>query len=251
MGATFTRPLPFTVVTATQSTIAPAANANDDRPGKVWRVDAAGASYVVIDLGLTQAIDTVALLGSNLVASDTWRVRTGATNTGIGSYDSGVLPAFTGTRPAGFSGKSILYLTQRSDRYLRIDITSAAPLEVQRLVIGSSITTAGIDWEADQAMLDTSNIESNLGADVIVDGAKKIRWKVKMSMLDATQWRGQWLGFLAQVGKRNGIMFNPFAEDPSSYQSDAIFGRIRNDVSGTIPGGNLRVLEMTIEGLAL
>lgn len=251
MGATFTLPRAFTVVSASTSvSTAPASNLNLDHPAKVWRASAAGATFVVLDLGAGASFDTIALIGGNLAAGDTWRIRTGTANTGTGAYDSGTIAAVTGIRP--FTSKSILYTpAARTERYVRIDIVSSATLELQRVVVGTSIVTAGIDWEADQAVIDTSNVETNLGYDVIEDGAKKVRWKITTSMPNAIVWRTQWLGMLSTAGKKRGILFNPFAEDAATYQSDAVFGRIRNDVSASIPGAEIRVVELTIEGLAL
>lgn len=250
MTALLTRPLPFTVTSSSSEATAPAINAADDRPGKVWRT-AATNGFVVIDLGTGASYDTVAIIGSSLVATNTVRVRTGTTNTGIGASDRTVA-AIVGTRPQSFTGKTIIQLgATRTERYMRIDLTAPSGSEVQRIVVGPSLTTVGIDYDADQAILDTSEVNSNLGYDMIQEGMKKVRWKFAMSMVPETEWRANWVGFLAQVGKTKPILFVPFLEDLSSHQSDAVFGRIRNDVSGKIPGMIYRTVEMTIEGLSI
>lgn len=249
MTATLTRPLPFTVMAADQIASAPARNAADDRPGKVWRASAA-ASYVVLDLA-TASYDRVALVGTNMIDTDLVRVRTGTTTTGIGSSDQTV-SAIIGPKPLGFTGKSIINLgATRTERYMRIDIIAATPAEVQRIVVGPSISTIGIDYDAEQAPLDTSTITTDLGDDVIQAGRKKIRWKFSMSMVPTNLWRSDWLGFLNAVGRTIPVLFVPFIDQPETYQSDAVFGRIRNDVSGKIPGLQYRAVEMTIEGISI
>lgn len=249
MVASVTRPLPFGVVIADQVAAAPASNTNDNRHGKVWRA-ASASSYVVIDLGDNASYDMVALIGTNLTAGDTVRVRTGPTNTGTGSWDQTVA-AMTGSKPLGFTTKTIVSLATRTDRYMRIDITAASAVEVQRIVVGPSITTIGIDYDAEQSTLDTAVVNTELGADTYQRGLKKIRWKFSMSMVPTTEWRSTWLGFLNEVGKITPVLFVPFVDQPDTYQADAIFGRIRNDISGKIPGLQYRAVEMTVEGISI
>jgi len=250
MAASLTRPLPFVVLSADQTTTAPASNASFDNPGKVWRT-ATATSYVVIDLGLSASYNCVALIGCNLIVSDIVRVRTGTTTTGIGSSDQSTA-AYTGNKPLGFTTKAILGLNStRTERYMRIDITAASTMEVQRIVVGPSITTIGYDYDAEQSPLDTSSIQTNLGADTFELGLKKIRWKLSMSMVPTSLWRSTWLGFLNSVGKTVPILLIPHADQPDTWQADAVFGRIRNDVSAKIPGLQYRVVEMTIDGLSI
>lgn len=250
MPASLTRPLPFTVLASDEHTAtAPARNTLDDRPGKVWRTTT-NAGYIVIDLG-TAAYDTVVIVGTNLTAADTVRIRTGTDTTAVGAFDRTV-PAMTGTKPTGFTTKTFVQLGQtRSERYMRIDFVSAAPVEVQRIVVGPSVTTIGIDHEADEAVLDSSEINTVLGVDTIQTGLKKLRWKFSMSRISESDWRNSWKSFLYAVGKTQPVVFVPFVETPSSWQSDITFGRIRNDVSAKIPGMIYRVVEMTVEGISI
>ncbi len=250
MAAVFTRPLPFTVLSADQGTIAMAANANDDRVGMVWRTTGT-AGYVVLDMGAGATYDTVAIVGSTLTASDTVRVRTGTATTGTGITDTLARSAYTGIKPEGFTTKTIFTLGARTERYVRIDITSAAIVEIQRIVVGPSIATIGLDFGPEHSIIDSSDIQTVLGADTVETGLRKAKWKFSMSMVSETDWRNSWLGFFARVGKSTPILFCPFSDMPDNFQADVVYGRLRTDATGTIPGGKYRTVELTVEGLAL
>jgi hypothetical protein len=249
MAAVFTRPLAFTVLSADQGTIAMAANANDDRVGMVWRTTGL-AGFVVLDMGAGAAYDTIAIVGSTLAASDTVRVRTGTATTGIGVTDASK-SAYTGIKPDGFSSKTIFTLGTRTERYVRIDFASAAIVEVQRIVVGPSIATIGLDQGPEHSIIDSSNIATILGADTVEAGLRKAKWKCSMSMVSETDWRNAWMGFFARVGKSVPILFCPFSDKPENFQADVVYGRLRTDATATIPGGIWRVVELTVEGLAL
>lgn len=250
MAAVFTRPLPFTVLSADQGAIAMAANANDDRVGMVWRTTGR-TGYVVLDMGAGATYDTVAIVGSTLGASDTVRVRTGTSTTGIGAADTLAKAAFTGVKPEGFTTKTIFTLGNRSERYVRIDFASAAIVEVQRIVVGPSIATIGLDLGPEHSIVDSSNVETTLGADTVEAGLRKAKWKFSMSMVTETDWRNYWLGFFARVGKSTPILFCPFSDKPENFQADVVYGRLRTDATGVYPGGLYRTVELTVEGLSL
>ncbi len=250
MAAVFTRPLPFTVLSADQGTYATAANANDDRPGMVWRTTGL-AGFVVLDMGAGAAYDTVAIVGSTLLATDTVRVRTGTAATGIGVTDTAARVAFTGIKPEGFTTKTIFTLGKRTERYVRIDFVSAAIVEVQRIVVGPSIATVGLDFGPEHSVIDSSEINTTLGADTVETGLRKAKWKCSMSMVTADDWRNTWIGFFASVGKSTPILFNPFSDEPNNYQADVVYGRLRTDATSEIQGGIYRTVQLTVEGLAL
>ena len=246
MASVFTRPLPFTVVSAQEGTTAKAINANDDRVGKVWRTTD-GAGFIICDLG-AGAYDTVALISN--ISINIVRVRTGDSASGIGAYDATQTLNIT-NKPLGFSTKTIFTIGTRAERYVRIDFSSFLNVEVQRIIIGPSIAVVGIDYDAEFSIIDSSEIETTLGSDNVEAGLRKCRWKIAMSMVPEADWKNAWIGFLSAVGKSTPILFQPFTEKPADIQSDVIFGRIRTDAVGKIQGLLYRTVEMTIEGLAL
>lgn len=255
MTAIFMKALPFTVVAATESAIDPAINANNDIASMVWR-STNTSPYIIVDLGPNPvSYDTVAIIGSNLRATDLIQIRTGTTSGGTGSLSPPAEPAYSGTRPEGYSSKSVYQLpSTRTERYVRIDFVATGHPEgavsAQRIVIGKKLTTLSFDYGAEQSFVDPSTITSINGADLITKVAARPRWKISISYLAASAWRNEWVGFLATVGKTQPILFVPNAEDTASYQSEVIYGRIRSEASAKIPSNTLRMVELTIEALA-
>lgn len=254
MSAVFVEPLPFAVVSGNQNAQALIANAGVDVPTLVWRSSTLSTVHAIIDLGAGATYDTVALVGTNLRATDTVRVRTGATNTGIGGYDSGLTAAFTGDLPRGTSAKVIRRFDARSERYVRIDIIAAGHpanfTSVQRIVVGKAIIDLGIDYGAEQGFTDQSKIETGDGWTDVTRYPVLTRWKVKLSSISDSAWRREWFPFLQSVGKSRGFLIIPMDDDPATFQSDVIFGRAISDFAGGIGAWNLRSIELNILALA-
>lgn len=254
MTALFCRPLPFSIVSANQATLHPATNAGLNEPAYVWRSTSLNVG-LVIDLGAGASYDTVALIGTNLRATDTIQISTGTTNTGTGSFFSGVVNAFTGTKPTAYTTKTVVkFPNVRTERYMRIDITATGHPDtytsVQRLVVGKSVSTLGFDYGAEQSFIDPSAIQNVAGTDIIDQVATRPRWKISMSYVAASTWRQEWTNFLASVGKVVPILFVPNLEAPEDFQSEVIFGRIRNEATAKVTGNTLRQVELTIDALA-
>lgn len=252
MSLSITRPLTATVLNADQVATAPASNAFDDRPGKVWRASTGTSAFVILDLGAGSGpYDTLGIVGCNLRGANTIRVRTGTTTTGTGSSDTGQQQGVAnGSAVDGMTIRAVIQFAARTERYVRIDFVTTTSLEAQRIVIGPSITATGMTWDSDSTLMDGSGVETNFGADTLTSGLKKLRWKFGVE-LSGADWRTKWLPLLAQVGKTYPVLFIPNVEQPDRWQAEIVFGRIRNDVSAKIPGADLRTLEMTIEGLAI
>ena len=86
MSALIVRPLPFTeVIGGNANPLTPVSYMLTDHPAIVWRSANLTSVFFIVDMGSAPvAYDTVALIGSNLRATDTVRVQTGTTATGIG-----------------------------------------------------------------------------------------------------------------------------------------------------------------------
>lgn len=256
MGALFLRGLPFVSVSGSASINAPISNLNLDEPGLVWRSSSLTSVFFIVDLGTaTLSYDIVSLVGINLRSTDTIQIRTGATSTGIGAYAGTVKAAYSGTVPSNLTGKAIYQLgALRSERYMRIDITATGHpdgyVQAQRLVVGKAIETLGVDYDAEQTIFDPTVVTSAGGYDVFEgEAAARIRWKFSIGFVAASSWRDDWVNFLAGVGKRIPVLFVPNMETPASYQTDAIYGRIRNDPLAKSSGYAIRSIELVIESL--
>jgi hypothetical protein len=119
----------------------PVQNLQDPVVAKKWRTGAVTSAYILADLGSTKSIGAVALLGHNLSASGTWRVRistadaTGAAGDAkdIAASTAGVYPD---TRAASKrfgqpDGSAYAFFTPVSGRYLRLDLSDATLTYIQ------------------------------------------------------------------------------------------------------------------------
>ncbi|RZF61214.1 hypothetical protein EWE75_18660 [Sphingomonas populi] len=255
MAAIFVPPLPFTVAASSPAPlVGSVANLNIDIPGMVWR--GSNASSIIVDLGASAvAYDTVAVIGTNLAANDTVRIRTGTGNDGTsGGYAGTALPAWSGSKSPASSADCIYRLgSTRTERYLRIDFTSSNAsgyVQAVRLVIGKAITTMGVDFDAEQGFVDRAVISTGAGYTSIDEYDVLISWKFSTGWISEASWRNDWFPMLQSVGQRRGILFIPDDGTPANWQSDAIFGRFTQSVSGKSEFYNAWRVESTITSIA-
>ena len=256
MAALFIEPFVFTVVSANQNALAPASNANLDEPSYSYRSSNLTTVTVVIDLGANPvAYDTIAIIGSNIRATDTVQVTTGTGNTGTGSFDGGTVAAFTGNKPVTATAKSIIRLAStRTERYVRLLFNAAGHpdgyVEAQRIVVGKAISTLGVNYDAEQSFLDTSIKYEGAGWSSADEYARLPQWRFSMDQITDTSWRAEWFPFLQSVGETRAFLFIPFDQTPTAFQTDALFGKITVAAKAKIPGFNFRVIDLTMTGLA-
>jgi len=137
----------------------PVSNLQQQHVSRKWRTDGAASAYVLVDLGASLDCGVLALLGANLTAAATIRIRgsvTDPTATGSLAYDSGTVAA--GAK-AGYGGVYKAF-TEVASRYWRIDLADASLdyLEAGRLFLGPA-------WEP--------SINMQLGWSVRVDDPSK------------------------------------------------------------------------------
>ncbi len=232
MTAFLSRPLDFTVSSSgNASSVCLPIHANDDDPTMVYRSASTSASYVILDMGSAASYDSVSVIGSNLRASDTIRVRTGSSNTGVGGYDSTALAAFTGFKDSNTKTKSIFRIgSTTTNRYVRIDFTSGGHpdgyVEVQRFVVGPSIEFIGITRDAGQSFEDPSISYSGPGFTKFDRHATMPSWKVKTAHISDTDYRQKWRPFFTAVGQNVPIVFTPRVDEADKIQSECVFGCI-------------------------
>lgn len=243
MTAIVCRPLPFTVgANSGWLSTNPVSNLNIDPHGMVARSSGNSASFTV-NLGSTQVIDTVALIGSNLPASATVAI------SGPG-FNFGSVPAFYGTKDASTTTKTIVQFGSQATASVTITITSNAPIEVQRLVIGKRVETIGIDLNTEQTFEDTSVVSSGPGYTTVEEYNVLTGWKVKMSLISNTKWREEFFPFFSRVGLKKAVLFVPVADDPSRFQHEAVFGRIVTQAKGEVSSSDNWIASFSITSLA-
>jgi len=192
-----------------------------------WRGLLGSSEYLTIDLETPQSIDTVALMGLNLTAGGTTRLRVSATDsTATGSllYDSSAVvgavnPAygyFIGLLPAPVTG-----------RYVRIDLTDdeLSYIEAGRLFVGPRTQftrnfAPGVRWDR----VDLSRKTKGRGGQTFIDRGNSYR------TLDVTfeaLTRGERYGVVEDIdrlaGERSDVLF---LSDPTSDNlgADSIWG---------------------------
>ncbi|MDH7971035.1 hypothetical protein QH494_02480 [Sphingomonas sp. AR_OL41] len=163
--------------------------------------------------------------------------------------------AFTGTKPTSFTTKSIYQTGTRSERYVRLDFSAPSHpdgfIQAQRIVIGKSILSPGVDYTAEHTLIDPTSISSTLGIDIIdAIALARPRWKFSMSYVDAGSWRNDWVNLLASCGKVWPLLMVVDTTTPSTWQTDSVFGRIRNDATAKAIGYTIRTIDLTIDALA-
>lgn len=245
MSAIFVRPLPFT---ATETSPLPlggsVANLNNDKPNMVWRFGL-DAPYLIIDLGSTaRSYNYVALLGANLRASDTVRIRTGTGTTGTGSFDGTARAAYVGEKDEETTTKAIYPLpATRGERFVRIDL--AAPshpdgfVEFSRLVVGMSVEGEGIELGAEQSFETQSVIATGPGFRNTDVYESLDAWKVSTPWIKAADWRTTWAPFLRYASRGHGVLFIADDTTPATWQNEAIFGFLTNTATGKWDNANL------------
>jgi hypothetical protein len=257
MTAALVRPLPFSVVSGSAKAIAPLSNLNTDHPAIVWQsVSLTGVAFV-IDLGANAvAYDTVALIGTNLRGSDSLVINTGTTTTGTGSSTTSVAAVWSGPKSDLATAKVIVTLpTTRTERYMRITATATGHadgcVQASRLVIGKSVVTLGVEVEAEHGFEDYSNVSQGAGYTTVEPYDSVAFWKVNFSAITDIAWRTDWLPLIQWMGAKRGVLFIPELESPDKYQTQAIFGRSTNKISGKYRAHDWVELELSMVALGV
>lgn len=248
-------PLQFTFAEiGSQTTVGPAANLSNDFLGRCWRTT--GSSWIVIDLGVAQDVDTIALLATNLQSADSVRIRS-----------SNTLGNLTGASPAGsflsdttLGGHASADAAKRlhrsvmarpgtiSARYWRIDVTtSLSNFSAGRLVIGKAMQAAdNFDYGWNFQVLDLGSTETtSSGQEDSLIGAKVLGYQWTWSWLTEQEARGALLDILAYAGTTRPVFFcfDPAASD---LHNALAYGRIVERVQGVNYATNTWQAEFTL-----
>jgi hypothetical protein len=258
MSALFLKPIPFVISAGSspnQAATAPASNTALDLPGLVWRSANLTTVNVIIDLGPTASYDYVAIIGSNLRATDTVLIQSANGTTGVGGYSSGSVPAYTGNKPDGFTTKTIKALgSTQTGRYMRLDFTVTGHpdgyVQVQRIVVGKAVVLDGIDADCEQTFEDQSVAYSGPNYTAFDEYPVLPGWKIKSSWIGDAAWRTTVRPFLISVGQNKPFLFVPRADQPTYWQEEAIFGRITSQAKGSHPNHDLWALDMAVTAIA-
>jgi len=205
MAVVFCKPQQVTYQTSSTLTVAEPKNLSNDEPGMVWRSSGLSGVYVVFKTE-GKPIDTIALIGNNLRATDTIRIRMGssvADVNGVPAFDQ-TYPAWQGIAPIKDAISFVLLDSPVTQNYIRIDFTSpgnpAGYVEVCRLLIGTRVEYDGFDIGREETIDDTSGIDDQYGAVTIEEYRIRQQFKFSVSNIKDADYYEKWQPFLMSVG---------------------------------------------------
>jgi hypothetical protein len=178
-----------TITAGNESPAGPAANLQKMQPTDMWE-SASGTSYIEADLGAVSSFNLVAMLFTNAVSTDSWRVRTADTQgnlTAAPTYDSGVV-TLTDIGPDGhaFDWQS----GGMSNRWVRVDFTTAAnPFQAGRLYISDAYQPSiNYDYNGQDGYDDDSLLDATDGGSLIPNqGTNRAILGINTNIADETE----------------------------------------------------------------
>lgn len=253
MSALFVRPLNFAAVAGTTTpTTGAVISLNDDT---AMAVSLPTTSYIIIDLGASVvAYDTIALVATNLRATDTVQVQTGTSPTGTGGYSGTATAAWSGTKPDTATAKAIVKLpSTRTERYVRIDFSAPSHpdtyVRVVRLVIGAAIVTQGVAFDAEMSVIDRGIVTSGPGFATVDIYDMVIAWKISCGWIPDAIFRQNFAPMFLWGGISRAILFVVDDTQPANWQTDATFGRWNSNPVMKLEAANLNRVEGTLTSI--
>lgn len=211
MSALFLVPLDATMNAGTATTSAPLSNLLNDQPAMVWRSGTLTSVYFEAKLS-GAPVNALALVGANLRAADTIRIRIASTEAGARGSSAAIdvtQTAWSGTAPTR-GAKVIVNFTSTQLLYLRVDIVStgnpAGYVEAARLIVGKALNLDGIDIGAEHEFVDEFAAFQSAGTNAL---PVLMKWKVGISGVTEAAYWTEWQAFFEYVGKRNAFLFVP------------------------------------------
>jgi hypothetical protein len=202
----------------------PLVNLLNDLPNMKWKSDNASDNIVVSLNGAS--LDTVALWGSNLTASQTVRIRIGPNADGTGAvYDATI---------QGSENTLSLLPQAYTGAYLRLDFNrgSLAQVEVSRLILSMRLEFGGISQLAERGLEDQTTSQRGANWSVFDLYKTLTTWKFTIDDLTDDDWFPKWEPFLRDVGISKGFIFVPYYPSPYLNQL-ACFARFSSSPKTT------------------
>lgn len=235
---------------------APGVNLTNDNMDMEWR--SLGLSNIYVILRCTAPVDTIAVLHSNLRASDTIRVRAGASvlNGEIVSpiYDSGAVPAYEGLKLAPYTTKSILDLGQPVQTvFWRFDFVSPGnpdgQVRVARIAMGERFEVpTGIDFNWEKGQIDDSIVTNAPNYEDVQEYAPRPAVKATLGNMDEATFN-RFDAFMMTVGRSKPVVFAPEPNNLDTAQHWTVYGRVKVEWKGQNPYNNWWDSDMQIAGL--
>ena len=176
--------------------------------GRKWRGSGGNAESVIVDLGSSQSLDTVAMMGLNLTTAGTTRVKMSNTDPAVTVGDVYDSTALIGEVDERFGYLIDLLPAPVSARYVRIDLEEpiADYIEAGRLFIGlRSVFGSDGNYNADYGWsyqwVDPSRIVKSIAGQSFIDQRRSYRvFELSFSFMTETDRRG----FVEEIDRANG-----------------------------------------------
>lgn len=246
MSTLFLPPIPFTVL-AQSGGVTPTSYLLNDEKGLVWRTANLTGNYITAQLD-GSVIDTVAIVGSNLIAGNTVRFRLGNTQAAVEGSSAAIDVTIGLAAGTADTNQALLFhklTTPAAHGFLRIDFTAASNpdtfLEFSRLVVGKSVicdgVSAGVEFGYDNQTVSSLDRE-----------ATKPMWKFTVSgFTEATYW-SLWHPLLKVLGDKRGFLFIPDLQ--SDYlQQQALFCYVTSTSKGSATNSDYYMIDIQVQSL--
>lgn len=241
-GTVFVLPKSVSIAPSSTANATSASNMLHDEKALVWRSTGLTGTYLVVTQ--TGAWDTIALVGTNLRATDTIRIRAAATTTAVTSAPviDQTIPAFSGV--AKTTGGMVVFRLNApvTHTVIRIDIVStdnpAGYVQVSNLILGTAVEWDGIDVGAEVSY-------ENQGQSYLRKFLTKPTWKINLSGMDTTSYYEVWEDFCLAASDRRGFLFIPIYGDAFQQKRSAFVSMV-GAPKMTFITGDIYTLELMV-----
>jgi hypothetical protein len=217
-----------TLTAGSEISTLPATNVQNEHLSKKWHTDGVNSSNLTLDMGSSVACALLGVLGTNLTAAATLRLR--ASDTDPTATSSLLLD--TGTIAAGVKagyGAAYKSFASTTARYWRLDLTdtSLSNLQVGRLFLGprwQPTINMELDWSV--VPLDESEVEESYGGQEYANERPQRRvLRFALGFMNEAEMYGNPFA----MARANGIVRDVLAipDIDGSYLSEqAVWGRL-------------------------
>ena len=209
------------------------------------------STTIILDRGATapSTWDTIALVNNNLPNSATIQVdvSTASNFTPLTTFN----PSDGLDNAVGSRGKIALLTipSVRSERYVRLIITTTGAFDLGRIIIGKSIAFSGVSVNAERIIEDTSDILQVGAWQSVIQSPVLPGWKVEVPLIKEVDFRASWAPFLIRAGQRAPFLFVPRIEDTTQLQADWCYGRITSTAKAQNPGFDAWTVQFQMRGI--
>ncbi|MGU3389174.1 hypothetical protein [Sphingomonas sp. M1A8_2b] len=241
--------------TGVQLASSPVENLTNDNMDMEW--GSLGLNDVYFVLRNVGAVDTVALLFSNLRPGDTLRVRAANSVSALLSaplWDSGAIPAVVGTLVAPYTAKTLIDVPKGTQAtYWRFDFSAPSnpdgQVKASRVVMGERLVIgSGIDYEWSKSVIDDSPVTTAPNYEDVQEFPSRPSVQATFGQMNEQNFNTL-DAFMMRVGVKRPVLFAPEPDNLDSVQSWTVYGRMKVAYKGVNLYHNLWESDLEVAGL--